>query len=451
VVFDVQTQFQTTCDPEGRPLSSATSADECYMPSNYDDKFRGPITLRNALAQSLNIPAIKVLYLAGIKNSLTTASHMGITSLGSPDTYGLTLVLGGGEVSLLEETSAYSVFANDGLRNPYNSILKVEDKDGNVLEEYHPSSEQVIPQNTARQITSILSDNVARTPEFGTDSPLYFPGRDVAAKTGTTNDYRDAWIIGYTPNFALGAWAGNNDNTPMEKRIAGYVVAPMWNAFMQVVLAEEPAESFTPPTEPDPSTLKPVMRGIWRGGVTYYTDKISGKLATEYTPPELRDEHVVNNIHNILYWVDRKSPLGPSPTHPETDPQFNLWEYGVRKWVAANNISEVNTPPPTMYDDVHTPEKNPQATITTPNAKGVFDSKTRILITLETHTMSTYPIKHVDFFIDDNLLGSSDKPPFNFSFIPNDYSVGSGPHTLKVVVYDSALNRTTATQQFNVQ
>ncbi|MEK7504944.1 MAG: PBP1A family penicillin-binding protein, partial [Patescibacteria group bacterium] len=274
VLFDLETQFDVNCGDGGN----------CYKPQNYDSLFRGPINLRNALAQSINIPAIKVLYLAGINDSLKTAREMGIKSLGNdPNLYGLTLVLGGGEVSLLELTSAYGVFANDGLRSPYFNILKVEDAEGKILEEASPRTTRVLPENTARLISDILSDNQARTPLFGENNLLTFGDREVAAKTGTTNDYRDAWIVGYTPNVVIGAWAGNNDNTPMEKRVAGMIIAPLWHEVMAKILPDLNAESFTDPL-PTFTDLKPALRGYWQGGESYFIDKISGKLATAYTP-----------------------------------------------------------------------------------------------------------------------------------------------------------------------
>jgi len=359
--------------------------------------------------------------------------------------------LGGGEVSLLEATSAYSVFANDGIRNPYVSVLKIEDRGGKVLEEFRGVPEQVIPVNTARQISDILSDNEARTPAFGAQSPLYFAGRDVAAKTGTTNDYRDAWIIGYTPNFALGAWVGNNDNSSMEKKVAGFVVAPLWNEFMQTVLAETPANKFRPPSSTQNSdTLKPILRGVWQGGDTYTTDKISGKLATEYTPDELRQEHVIPEVHTILYWINKKAPQGPQPEHPENDSQFDLWEHAVRKWVTENNIIEGGVTMPTEYDDVHTPQKTPTATILSPDAGGVFTKQTRILATVEARSRSGFPVSRADFFLNGNFLGSSSVAPFSFSFVPEETSADSGVNTLRVVIYDAVLNKVVVEQPFTL-
>jgi len=322
VVFDLKTQFSTACAP-----NNFSSEGDCYSPNNYDNVFRGPVTFRNALAQSINVPAVKVLYLAGLNDSLNTARDLGITTLTDSSRYGLTLVLGGGEVSLLDMTSAYGVFANDGVRNPYAGILRIEDGAGNHIEEFQEHPAQVLDSQVTREISDVLSDNAARSPAFGEQSFLYFPGRDVAAKTGTTNDYRDAWIVGYSPAIAVGAWAGNNDNSAMEKRVAGFIVAPMWNAFMQEALKKYPEESFKPPVYDYNENLKPVLRGEWRGGEYVSTD----------TPGQ-----VSINIHSILYWVDKNNPRGPRPENPANDPQFRYWEYPVQIWAAGQQLPSHN-------------------------------------------------------------------------------------------------------------
>jgi len=331
VVFDLSTEFSTNCNDSSVSLNGGP----CYRPNNYDSLFRGPMTLRDALAQSVNIPAIKVLYLAGLQDSLKTAGVMGIDSLTDINQYGLTLVLGGGEVSLLDITSAYGVFANNGLRNKYIGILKIEDINKKVVEEYKEDSFRVIPENIALTISSVLSDNVARTPAFGSSSFLNFPGKDVAVKTGTTNDYKDAWIIGYTPNISVGAWAGNNDNSPMEKKVAGFIIAPMWNAFMKEVLEKYPNENFIGPRKIYTGD-KPILEGNWLGGEFIDIDKRTGLPATENTPKDQIDRSVITNVHNILYWVDKNNPSGPIPENPSKDSQFFLWERPVIEW-AKNN------------------------------------------------------------------------------------------------------------------
>lgn len=299
LLWDVPIQFSPDCE-----WNKFETDDICYSPVNYDELFRGVMRIRDALAQSINVPAVEALYLAGIKDSIDLAESLGITSLRDTSRFGLSLVLGGGEVSLLELASAYGVFANDGVRNPYNAILKVEDPKGQILSEHTPSPRRVLPEDTARKISSILSDNVARTPAYGPNSVLYVRERPVAVKTGTTNDFKDAWIIGYTPNIVVGSWVGNNENVPMEKKVAGFIVAPMWRELLDKILPDLPVESFGEPGPTDPD-LKPVLRGD------------------------------VNSLggHSILHFVDKDNPLGPAPINPSIDPQYNNWESAVRAYL----------------------------------------------------------------------------------------------------------------------
>jgi 1A family penicillin-binding protein len=300
LLFDAPIQFSPNCAPD-----NFTTEGICYSPGNYDEIFRGPITVRSALAQSINVPAVEALYLAGVKNSVDLAKNLGIESLTKLSDYGLSLVLGGGSVSLLDMTSAYGVFANDGVRNPYNPILWIEDKNGNIVDKYIASPRRALSEQTSRMVSDILSDNAARTPAYGANSTLYIPSRSVAVKTGTSNDYRDAWIVGYTPNIVVGAWVGNNDNSPMEKKVAGLIVSPLWRELMDKILPGLAFESFIKPVEEDLSTLKPVLRG-----------EVGGEL------------------HSILYWVDKNNPRGPIPSNPNNDPQFNNWEYAIKRWAA---------------------------------------------------------------------------------------------------------------------
>ncbi|TSD03166.1 MAG: 1A family penicillin-binding protein [Parcubacteria group bacterium Athens0714_16] len=437
VVFDLQTEFSTECDPSGKQLYPEAV---CYMPVNYDEKYRGPISLRNALAQSINIPAIKVLYLSGINDSLNLARDMGITSLENAARYGLTLVLGGGEVSLLEMTGAYSVFANDGVKNQVNGIIKIEDSKGNILEENILKPEVILNKEVARDITSMLSDESARAPAFGNHSYLYFPTNEVAVKTGTTNDYKDAWIIGYTPNISVGAWVGNNNNTPMEKKVAGFIVAPLWNAFMNEALPTRPNELFKKNVSVVDLNKKPILRGVWQGGKQYFIDKISGKLATEYTPEQTKEERVVKNIHSILYWVNKNDPDGEKPSNPQTDPQFVRWEYTVRKWINENNIKEENDSViPAEKDDVHIPQNFPKINLGT--GKNTFNKNEQINIDV-TQVGGPYQISRIDFYVNSYYIGSSNKKPFSLSFVPSDINNITTTNEIKAVGYDSVFNRT---------
>lgn len=329
VAFDMPTQFSTECG-----VDSTSDVPPCYYPQNYDQKFRGPMSFRDALAQSINIVALKALYLVGLPDALRLARAMGITTLEGPDRYGLTLVLGGGEVKLLELTSAYGVFANEGVRAPHRSILKIEDRGGSTVMESTPTTEEVMPQNIALNMSDVLSDNAARGPEFGLDSALYIPGHHIAAKTGTTNDFRDTWIVGYSPTLAVGAWAGNNDNSPMEKKIAGFIVAPLWNEFFRFALTKYPDQPFPEPQPLVTDATKPIIRGVWQGTDPVRVDYLSGNpVSSDFTGPT--KTRVTSAVHDILYWVDKNDPLGPAPTVRD-DAQFVRWEFGARRWAAQN-------------------------------------------------------------------------------------------------------------------
>jgi 1A family penicillin-binding protein len=208
---------------------------KAYEPVNYDGRFRGPVTLRNALAQSLNVPAVKVLRdLAGLDDSIALAKKMGITTLNQdPGFYGLALVLGGGEVHLIDMVSAYGVFANNGQRIEPSPIIKIEDANGNIIYENNKTPRKVLESNVCEMITSILSDNNARAPIFGYSSNLYFPDYKVFAKTGTTQKNVDGWVIGCTNDTCVGVWSGNNNNTPMVGGVGESASGPAWRKVIE--------------------------------------------------------------------------------------------------------------------------------------------------------------------------------------------------------------------------
>ena len=236
LLWDVPSEFP----PSGNP----NDPHEPYKPVNYDGRFHGPVTVRTALGSSYNIPAVKTLQYVGIYDDPTTpqedgllafARRLGITTL-TRDDYGLSLTLGGGDVSLLELTGAYAVFANGGKRVPPVAITRIEDASGKVVYDYQPPpTEPVVRPDLAYLITSILADNTARTPAFGPNSVLKLPF-EAAVKTGTTNDFRDNWTLGYTPDLAVGVWIGNADYSPMEN-ISGVAGAgPIWSQVMQAAV-----------------------------------------------------------------------------------------------------------------------------------------------------------------------------------------------------------------------
>lgn len=314
IMFDVPTQFSTRCDAYGNPLHGLNK-DICYMPENYDGLFRGPISLRDALAQSLNVPAVKLLYLTGLNNVVKLAQDMGLSTITDPSRYGLSLVLGGGEITLLELTNAYGVFANNGIYSKPQGIIEVRDSNGDILEKFSPMQTEVLPETVASIVSSVLSDNTAKIPAYGANSPLFFGDRPVASKTGTTNDYRDVWVVGYTPSVVVGMWGGNNDNTPIDKKAAGLVLAPIWHKAVAAAVATSSIEYFP---DPVPNTSqKPILRGI-------YCNQ--------------------DGVHDILKYVIKDNPDGTYPTNPENDSQYNLWETGLQNWLAKHSLSCNNAP-----------------------------------------------------------------------------------------------------------
>ncbi len=450
VLFDLSTEFQTTCDPTGKALTGHNQ-DDCYMPENYDGKTIGPVKLRDALGQSRNIPSIKLFYLAGLSDSLKTAEDMGISTLTDIGRYGLTLVIGGGEVSLLDMTSAYGVFANDGIRNPYTGILKVEDASGKILEEFKQSLREVLPKNTALTISDILSDNEARTPTFGANSPLLIPRRNVAAKTGTTNNNRDAWTIGYTPSIVVGVWAGNNDNLPMKKG-GSAVAGPIWNKFMNEALKTLPDEKFEKPNlDIDPQKVKPVLRGFWQGNENFLTDKISKKLASANTPKETTEEKIITNVHSILYWVNRDDILGAPPLNPASNAQFMHWEIPVQNWWAENKgkypiitLSEK----PTATDDVHTDAAKPVISIIEPNTTSTYSPNQKIYLKIS--SSGPFPLQKMDLFVNDSYLGTYSSASL-ISFTPSELENLQANNELKIIAYDTIYNRSETTSIFKVR
>jgi len=448
-LFDVKTEFNASCGPNNKPLPGH-SGTMCYMPDDFDNSFRGPMTLKDALAQSINIVAIKLLYLVGIPDALNMAHALGITTLNDPSRYGLSLVIGGGETTLLDMTSAYSVFANDGVRNPYTGILSVQDSSGNILEQYQDKSYQVLDPNIPHILDDILSDNTARTPTFGANSALVVPGHQVAVKTGTTNNDKDAWTIGYTPSVTVGVWVGNNDDTPM-KNGGSALAAPIWNNIITAALANLPNETFNQPNPIDP-TLPPILRGFWQGGDTFTVDTASGGLATQYTPDSTKKEISITNVHTILYWINKNNPLGPRPTDPTLDPQYTNWEYGVQAWWQANKskypvVTASNEP--TTTDTVHTTTSKPTISVTGIDNTTVYDKSTPIDISMNIASQS--PIKKVDVFINNTYVTSLKSAPFNVSFTPSDINNISNTNTLRIDAYDTQGNSGEITSSFLVQ
>lgn len=318
LLYDVKTNF----GPDG------TGKD--YIPQNYNGKFNGLVSIRQALAGSLNIPAVKTLYIAGIPDTIELAQKMGITTLKKDGDYGLALALGGGAVKLLEETGAFGVFANDGLKNNLTSIVNITDGTNNTVYNFQKNEEQVINAEVARKINSILSDNTARMAVFGPNNAFNIPDKTVAGKTGTTQDFRDAWTIGYTPSIAVGVWTGNNDNSPMRNGADGtYVAGPIFKSYMGKVLENKPREEFIA-YQPINSDV-PMISGYSKvQQEKIYINTKSGKQISETKknktdPNKIKEETKVLDNHSILYYLnqDFNTTYGAD--------MIKRWEEGIAK------------------------------------------------------------------------------------------------------------------------
>ncbi|MEE9618070.1 MAG: transglycosylase domain-containing protein [Anaerolineae bacterium] len=354
--LDVRTAFQQST---GYP----------YVPENYDRKYHGPQRMRLALARSYNIPAVEALQLAGVDSVIRTAHRMGINTLDRGlDYYGLSLTLGGGEVHLLDMVYAFSIFANGGrmygapvlesqLRADYRElnpvvILRVEDREGNVLYEYdQPESRDILSPQLAYLMNSILSDRRARWRAMGYPNALELSNdRPAAAKTGTTNDFRDAWTIGYTPQLAAGVWAGNSDNSEMRNLPGLRGAAPIWHAVMEYALQDE---EIVPFARPDglveravcavsghlPTEHCPTVSELFIPGTepteqchihqAFRVNRETGRLCTVHTPPELCEEHV-----------------------------YEVYPPEAADWIASLPEDERPATPPTEYDTIYGPSRS---------------------------------------------------------------------------------------------
>ena len=314
-----------------------TGTDVPYVPENYDRKYHGPVRLRNALARSYNIPAVETLERAGIGNVIRIAQRLGITDLDRGlQFYGLALTLGGGEVQLLDMTYAYATIANGatmvGMPRPRDlkkaglrdldpvSILRIEDANGAILFDYKPAVNPSLLGPDSERLTYILkdimSDARARAPAFGFPSVLDLDNqRQAAVKTGTTNDYKDNWTLGFTTDFTVGVWVGNTDNTPMSKGVTGLTgAAPIWKIVMEYLHRDRPVQEFTRPDGLENTTVCLIdgllSNGVCPGGNEIFLagtqpertstivqrfpiNRETGKLALPGTPPEMIEEKVM--------------------------------------------------------------------------------------------------------------------------------------------------------------
>ncbi|MEK7550064.1 MAG: PBP1A family penicillin-binding protein [Patescibacteria group bacterium] len=442
ILYDVETEFDT-------------DSGKSYKPQNYDGKFHGPLPMKKALGGSLNIPAVKTLYLVGVKDSIEVAKNLGIAGLNDPDRLGLSLVLGGGEVRLFDHVGAYSTLATGGIKHEKTAILRIEDSKGSVLEEYKSSpGERVIEEKYVAMLDSILSNNENRAWVFGENSPLRFDNRQVAAKTGTTNEFRDGWTIGYTPSLAVGVWAGNNDNSPMVTGADGVnVAAPIWRAFLDKSLGNYAIEEF-PKYNPDDEigdgdgkTNKPMLSGELEEKKDIKVCRIPGEkkycIANKYCRDKDVEKKDFVSDHDILYYVNRKDPRGPKPENPADDSQFKNWEKAVENWYEDQKGVVVDEVPEDECKESDFSSLKPKVSLTTPS------STSSSSLTLSSNTDAPYGIERVTYFVDGQEVGSSSGKPYSVSYsIPG--SKNNSTLTLEAELLDKNGNKVTDKKDISV-
>lgn len=425
MLYDVETQFETA---EGKS----------YQPNNYDGKFNGPISMMRALGGSLNVPAVKTLYLVGVNDAVKLAKSLGISGLNDPARVGLSLVLGGGEVKLLEHVSAYGTLATGGIKHDKASVLRIESAKGELLEEFKSTpGERVVEEKYVAMLDSVLSNNENRAWVFGEKNPLRFDGRPVVAKTGTTNEFRDGWTIGYTPSIAVGVWAGNNDNSPLLEGADGVnVAAPIFRTFLDKTLVNYPIEEF-PKYNPDDEigdgegkTNKPMLSGKLEMEEDLKVCKIPDKkneycLANKYCRDKDTDKKDFVSDHDILHYVSRDNPRGPKPDSPDRDAQYKNWEKGVENWYEKQKGVVIAKAPEKECSEDDFSSYKPKVSLSTPG------STSSSSLTLSVSTDAPYGVDLVTYSINGSEVGSSGNKPYSIGYtIPAD----KNNSTLKIEV-----------------
>jgi 1A family penicillin-binding protein len=400
-----------------------------YIPHNYNGANYGPVSMRQALAGSLNIPAVKTIALVGVENVVETARDLGITS--PMRDCGLSLVLGGCEVRLVDHVSAYGAIANMGKRHQQSAILKIEGQDGKILEEYQDKSQQVVDPQAAYELINIMTDNQARSFIFGSNSPLHYPNRQVGCKTGTTQNWRDGWTLCFTPSIALGVWAGNNDGRLMKAGADGsFVAAPIVKETLTKWLQNKPNESFAEPQ-----------------GITKVTvDSVSGKLPSRLTPStktEIFADYAVPTERDNIHVVKRYD----TTTGQEAD-EFSLaenitervclnlrsekpdnpnWERPVRAWVASRGGCSQAIKP---EEDEETQEHVPTINITQPRSDANI---TQFPLQVAVSVSGENPIARVELIVDGNRVATATSSPYTFTI----RQLSDGQHVIAARAIDS--------------
>ena len=414
VIMDVLTEFP---GGEGQPP---------YKPVNYDGKYRGPQQVRFALGNSLNVPAVKMTALVGIKNMLRTAYDAGLKSLEPTEEnlkrFGLSVTLGGGEVRLLDLTSGYATLANSGKYIEPVAILEVRDRQGKVLDETeHKKAKQVIGEEEAFLVSHILSDNNARSIVFGPSSFLNVPGRTVAVKTGTTDDKRDNWAVGYTPNVVVGVWVGNNDNSVMNPAIASGVTGatPIWNKIMREAVKDKPRLDFNKPENVTALEIDAVGGGLPCRDHPKRSEYF--KKGTEPTRDCLVEKTLDGREYFVFLVFDPVSGDGR-----------NRWQEAIDEWAKTQDSkyqppSELKREPTKNPEDISVHIRKPDNAKEAPNP-----------LEVEADIETGKKITKAEFYIDGTLRDTKSGSNSNVKFTYNFAAANKGKHKVKVKAYNEA-------------
>lgn len=415
VIMDVPTEFP---GGEGQPP---------YKPVNYDGTYKGPVQARFALGNSINVTAVKMTALVGVKNMLRTAFDSGIKSLEPSDDnlkrFGLAVTLGGAEVRLLELSTGYGTFANRGKYIEPTPILKVEDRDGKVLEEKkNVEDKKVLGEDIAYLVSHILSDNVARTDVFGANSLLRISGKTVAVKTGTTDDKRDNWAVGYTPSVVVGVWVGNNDNSPMNPKIASGVTGatPIWNRIMSFALRDKQSEDFA-----KPDNVNALEIDAFGGGLPCRDFPKRSEYFIKGTEPT-KDCLVQKTLDGKDYYVFLE--FDPVSTDGK-----NRWQEGIDAWAATNSDSKYRVPGELKVEPTQDPDEI-KVHFKKPSGNSQVDYNFETEAEIETGRK----VSKVEFYIDGSIKstknGDNKNVKFNFTFA----EANKGKHKIKVKAFNEA-------------
>ncbi len=407
-----------------------------YSPQNYNGKYNGPMSLRNALGNSINTTAVKTLAFVGVKNMLTLAYDMGLSTLEPTQKnlsrFGLAVTLGGAEVKMIDLASAYTAFANKGLKMDPVGILKVEDKDGRVLEEYKQTEgKRVMTEQEAFIISNILSDNSAREMTFGAVNSLQIPGYQVAAKTGTTNDKKDNWTIGWTPNLLTTVWVGNNDNTEMGSLVSGVSgAAPIWNKIMKYELPKLSKVDFSVPNKIISIDVDKVSGYPAHDGFASRSEYfIDGTQPTVSDPIHMKlkvckgvtglatpDDIASSNYEEKEFFSLKEDDL------ISTDGK-NRWQEGIDGWISQQANKDVYNPP-TGYCRS---DGMVNVGIDSPAHQSTVGNNFNVRVT----TNSLVKITEVKLWVDGTEKKTWTERPFEMSL-----TLDNGPHTIKVRATD---------------